>query len=116
MPDLDQIKQGEQGVRDRRGRFVKGRSGNPANRPRGCHHHQARPDRRGAGAAEPKTGQPPDCRDQVGHREDGNGSSLERHAEGSLFHQPRPATAARICGGAIERAEIGTCRNQNLLG
>jgi hypothetical protein len=30
MPDLDQIKQAEQGVRDRRGRFAKGRSGNPA--------------------------------------------------------------------------------------
>ena len=36
MPDLDQIKQAEQGVRDRRGRFGKGRSGNPAGRPRGC--------------------------------------------------------------------------------
>ena len=36
MPDLDQIKQGEQGVRDRRGRFARGRSGNPASRPRGC--------------------------------------------------------------------------------
>jgi hypothetical protein len=31
MPDLGQIKQGERGVRDRRGRFVKGRPGNPAN-------------------------------------------------------------------------------------
>ena len=30
MPDLDQIKQGEQGARDRRGRFAKGPSGNPA--------------------------------------------------------------------------------------
>jgi acyl dehydratase len=30
MPDLDQIKQGEQGARDRRGRFARGRSGNPA--------------------------------------------------------------------------------------
>ena len=39
MPDLDQIKQGEQGVRDRRGRFGKGRSGNPAGRPRGCRDH-----------------------------------------------------------------------------
>ena len=27
MPDLDLIKQGEQGVRDRRGRFARGRSG-----------------------------------------------------------------------------------------
>ncbi|HWZ67885.1 MAG TPA: DUF5681 domain-containing protein [Stellaceae bacterium] len=36
MPDLDLIKQGEQGVRDRRGRFARGRSGNPAGRPRGC--------------------------------------------------------------------------------
>jgi len=33
-PDLDQIKQGEQGARDRGGRFAKGRSGNPAGRPR----------------------------------------------------------------------------------
>jgi hypothetical protein len=29
MPDLDQIKQAEQGVRDRRGRFARGR-------PSGC--------------------------------------------------------------------------------
>ena len=36
MPDLDLIKQVEQGARDRRGRFAKGRSGNPAGRPRGC--------------------------------------------------------------------------------
>src|SRR6266851_3690315 len=32
MPDLDLIKQAEQ---DRRGRFARGRSGNPAGRPRG---------------------------------------------------------------------------------
>ena len=32
MPDLDQIKQEEQAPRDRRGRFVKRRSGNPAGR------------------------------------------------------------------------------------
>ena len=30
MPDLDQIKQGEQGARDRRGWFARARSGNPA--------------------------------------------------------------------------------------
>ena len=36
MPDLDLIKQGEQGLPDRRGRFARGRSGNPAGRPRGC--------------------------------------------------------------------------------
>ena len=36
MPDLDLIKQAEQEVRDRRGRFARGRSGNPAGRPRGC--------------------------------------------------------------------------------
>jgi hypothetical protein len=41
MPDLDQIKQGKQGVRDRRARFATGRSGNPANQPRGCRDHQA---------------------------------------------------------------------------
>jgi len=39
MPDLDLIKQGEQGVRDRRGQFAGGRSGNPAGRPRGCRDH-----------------------------------------------------------------------------
>ena len=39
MPDLDLIKQAEQGARDRRGRFAKGRSGNPAGRPRGCRDH-----------------------------------------------------------------------------
>jgi len=39
MPDLDLIKQGEQGVRDRRGRFVRVRSCNPAGRPRGCRDH-----------------------------------------------------------------------------
>jgi hypothetical protein len=33
MPDLDLIKQEEQGVRDRRGRFARGRSGNPAGHP-----------------------------------------------------------------------------------
>ena len=39
MPDLDQIKQEEQGARDPRGRFARGRSGNPAGRPRGCRDH-----------------------------------------------------------------------------
>jgi hypothetical protein len=39
MPDLDQIKQGEQGMRDRRGRFTKGRSGSPASQPRGRRDH-----------------------------------------------------------------------------
>jgi hypothetical protein len=39
MPDLDLIKQGEQGVRDRRGQFTRGRSRNPAGRPRGCRDH-----------------------------------------------------------------------------
>jgi hypothetical protein len=36
VPDLDQIKQGEQ---DRRGRFARGRSGNPGGRPRGGRDH-----------------------------------------------------------------------------
>ena len=39
MPDLDLIKQEEQGMRDRRGRIARGRSGNPAGRPRGCRDH-----------------------------------------------------------------------------
>ena len=39
MPDLDQIKQAEQGARDRRGRFPEHESGNPAGRPRGCRDH-----------------------------------------------------------------------------
>jgi hypothetical protein len=39
MPDLDQIKQGKHGARDRRGRFAEGWSGNPAGRPRGCRDH-----------------------------------------------------------------------------
>jgi len=39
MPDLDQIKQGKQEARHRRGRFARGRSGNPAGRPRGCRDH-----------------------------------------------------------------------------
>jgi len=39
MRDLDQIKQEKQGARDRYGRFAKGRSGNPAGRPRGCRDH-----------------------------------------------------------------------------
>jgi hypothetical protein len=39
MPDLDQIKQAEQVVRDLRGRFARGLSGNPAGRPRGYHDH-----------------------------------------------------------------------------
>ena len=39
MPDLDQIKQEKQESRDPRGRFSKGRSGNPAGRPPGCRNH-----------------------------------------------------------------------------
>ncbi|HEX3342478.1 MAG TPA: hypothetical protein VHT68_25265 [Pseudolabrys sp.] len=39
MPDLDQIKQGEQEARDGRRRFAKGRSGNSLGRPRGCRDH-----------------------------------------------------------------------------
>ena len=42
VPDLDEIKQGEQGARDRRGRFAKGRSGNPARRPRGTSNRATR--------------------------------------------------------------------------
>ena len=36
MPDLDLIKQAEQEVRDRRGRFATGRSGNPVGRWHDC--------------------------------------------------------------------------------
>jgi hypothetical protein len=38
MPDLDLIKQAEQEVRDRRGRFARGRSGQ-YRRPHGCRDH-----------------------------------------------------------------------------
>ena len=48
MPDLDLIKQGEQGVRDRRGRLAGDRSADPAGRLRGCRDHvNPRPKRRG---------------------------------------------------------------------
>ena len=40
MPDLDQIKQGEQGVRDRRGRFLPGAGrAIPPAWPHGCRDH-----------------------------------------------------------------------------
>src|ERR1700720_3185938 len=39
MPDLDLIKQEEQGVRAQRARSARGRSGSPAGRPRGCRDH-----------------------------------------------------------------------------
>src|SRR6202047_188347 len=39
MPDLDLIKQEEQGVRDRARAARPGWSGNPAGRPRGCRDH-----------------------------------------------------------------------------
>lgn len=39
MPDLDQIKQGKQEVRHRRGRFAEGRLGLPTGRPRGYRDH-----------------------------------------------------------------------------
>ena len=55
MPDLDLIKQAEQGMRDRRGRFAKGRSGNPAGRPRGCRDHVNRAARLLAGEGEALT-------------------------------------------------------------
>jgi hypothetical protein len=42
MPDLDEIKQGEQGARDRRGRFAEGQSGNRAGRPRGSSNRATR--------------------------------------------------------------------------
>jgi hypothetical protein len=42
MPDLDLIKQEEQGTRDEHGRFRPGRSGNPSGRPPGCHDHASR--------------------------------------------------------------------------
>ena len=55
MPDHDLIKEAEQGVRDRRGRFAKGRSGNPAGRPRGCRDHVNRAARLLAGEGEALT-------------------------------------------------------------
>jgi hypothetical protein len=42
MPDLRPDKTGETGARDRRRRFLRGRSGNPAGRPRGRRDHSNR--------------------------------------------------------------------------
>jgi hypothetical protein len=42
MPDRDLINDAEQGVRDKRGRFVRGRSSNPAGRPKGYRDHASR--------------------------------------------------------------------------
>jgi hypothetical protein len=42
MPDLDLIKQGEQGVRDKARAICQGRSGNPAGQSRGCRDRQPR--------------------------------------------------------------------------
>jgi Family of unknown function (DUF5681) len=42
MPDLNLIKQVEQGARDGRGRFARGHSGNPGGRPKGCRNHATR--------------------------------------------------------------------------
>jgi Family of unknown function (DUF5681) len=39
MADLRVVKSGKKGGRDQRGRFVRGQSGNPAGRPRGCLDH-----------------------------------------------------------------------------
>ena len=39
MADLRVVKSGKQIARDERGRFLRGRSGNPAGRPRGCLDH-----------------------------------------------------------------------------
>ena len=39
MPDFEPIKSAREITRDQRGRFVRGRSGNPAGRPRGCLDH-----------------------------------------------------------------------------
>jgi hypothetical protein len=91
MPDLRPDKTGETGNATPARGFVKRRSGDPANRLRGCRDHQARPDRRGASAVEPKTWQPPDCRDQVGHREDGNGSSLGAARRGAVRRPVKPS-------------------------
>jgi hypothetical protein len=52
-PDLDLIKQVKQVGRDRRGRFGKGRFGDPADRPRGCHDYVNRAARLLAGEGEP---------------------------------------------------------------
>jgi hypothetical protein len=42
MTDLRVVKSAKKGGRDERGRFLRGRSGNPAGRPRGCLDHANR--------------------------------------------------------------------------
>ena len=42
MADLRVVKSGKKGGRDAHGRFVRGQSGNPAGRPRGCLDHANR--------------------------------------------------------------------------
>jgi hypothetical protein len=39
MPEIGMVKSGKQIVRDQHGRFLRGQSGNPAGRPRGCLDH-----------------------------------------------------------------------------
>ncbi len=39
MPEIGPIKSAKKGARDQRGRFLRGQSGNPAGRPRGCLDH-----------------------------------------------------------------------------
>jgi hypothetical protein len=39
MPEIGMVKSGKQIVRDEHGRFLRGQSGNPAGRPRGCLDH-----------------------------------------------------------------------------
>ena len=90
MPDLDLIKQAEQGARDRRGRLAKGRSGNPAGRPRGGRDHVNRAARSFAWRCAWRHHAPELCRFAVDGNDCGNRASMLRQ------HDPARLTRGNL--------------------